>query len=95
MRTSRRWGSGQRGDQLRGQASKLRQQEQSGEQLQQGLKSRIIIEQAKGITAHQHTISVDQAHQHNARAHPKHSVFSSGDALNLGGRCPVSPGPSI
>jgi GAF domain-containing protein len=44
-------------------ASKLRQQEQLREQLQQALESRIIIEQAKGITAQQHTVSVDQAYQ--------------------------------
>jgi len=44
-------------------ASKPRQQEQPSEQLQQALESRIIIEQAKGITAQQHTISVDQAYQ--------------------------------
>jgi hypothetical protein len=44
-------------------ASRLRQQEQHSEQLQQALEARMIIEQATGITAQQHTISVDQAYQ--------------------------------
>jgi GAF domain-containing protein len=44
-------------------ASKLRQQQQLTEQLQEALKSRIVIEQAKGITAQQHAISVGQAYQ--------------------------------
>ena len=42
-------------------ASKLRQQQQLTEQLQEALKSRVIIEQAKGITAQQRAISVSQA----------------------------------
>ena len=56
-------------------ASKLRQQEQLSEQLQEALESRIIIEQAKGITAQQNSVTIDQAYQlmraharnHNAR----------------------------
>ena len=44
-------------------ASKLRQQEQLSEQLQQALESRVVIEQAKGITAQQKAISVDDAYQ--------------------------------
>jgi GAF domain-containing protein len=44
-------------------ASKLRQQEQLSEQLQEALESRVVIEQAKGITAYKHAISVDQAYQ--------------------------------
>jgi len=44
-------------------ASKLRQQQQLTEQLQEALKSRIVIEQAKGITAQQRAISVGQAYQ--------------------------------
>jgi GAF domain-containing protein len=44
-------------------ASKLRQQEQLSEQLQQALESRIVIEQAKGITAQQNSVSIDQAYQ--------------------------------
>jgi len=44
-------------------ASKLRQQEQLSEQLQQALETRVVIEQAKGITAYKNAISVDQAYQ--------------------------------
>jgi GAF domain-containing protein len=44
-------------------ASKLRQQEQLSEQLQHALQSRVIIEQAKGITAQQNSVTVDQAYQ--------------------------------
>jgi GAF domain-containing protein len=44
-------------------ASKLHQQEQLSEQLQQALESRVVIEQAKGITAYLHTVSVDQAYE--------------------------------
>jgi GAF domain-containing protein len=43
--------------------SKLRQQEQLNEQLQQALDSRVVIEQAKGITAHHRGVTVDQAFQ--------------------------------
>ena len=42
-------------------ASKLRKQEQLSEQLQEALESRCVIEQAKGITAQQHSSTVDQA----------------------------------
>jgi len=48
-------------------ASKLRQQEQLSEQLQEALESRIVIEQAKGITAQQHAVSVDEAYQRMRR----------------------------
>jgi len=51
-------------------ASKLRQQEQLSEQLQQALESRVVIEQAKGITAHKHKVSVDQAY-HLMRGHAR------------------------
>ena len=44
-------------------ASKLRQQEQLSEQLQEALESRVVIEQAKGITAYKHAVSMDQAYQ--------------------------------
>ena len=44
-------------------ASKLRQQEQLSEQLQHALESRIVIEQAKGITSQKNAISIDQAYQ--------------------------------
>ena len=53
-------------------ASQLRQQDQLNEQLQGALESRAIIEQAKGIVAHGHDITVDQAFKHirtHARAH--------------------------
>jgi len=43
-------------------ASKMRQQQQLTEQLQQALESRVVIEQAKGITAQQNAVSVDQAY---------------------------------
>jgi PAS domain S-box-containing protein len=44
-------------------ASKLRQQQQLSEQLQEALESRIVIEQAKGITAQRHGVTIDQAYQ--------------------------------
>jgi GAF domain-containing protein len=44
-------------------ASKLRQQEQLSEQLQEALNARVVIEQAKGITAHQQGLTLDQACQ--------------------------------
>jgi GAF domain-containing protein len=44
-------------------ASKLRQQEQLSEQLQHALESRVVIEQAKGITAQQNSVTLDQAYQ--------------------------------
>ncbi|HZW45845.1 MAG TPA: ANTAR domain-containing protein [Dermatophilaceae bacterium] len=42
-------------------ASKMRQQRQLSEQLQQALESRVVIEQDRGITAQQHVVSVDEA----------------------------------
>ena len=44
-------------------ASKLRQQEQLSEQLQEALESRVVIEQAKGITASRHSVTIDAAYQ--------------------------------
>jgi GAF domain-containing protein len=44
-------------------ASKLHDQEQLSKQLQLALESRVVIEQAKGITAHRNTVPVDQAYQ--------------------------------
>jgi ANTAR domain./GAF domain. len=44
-------------------ASKLRQQQQLSEQLQEALESRVVIEQAKGITAYKNAVPIDQAYQ--------------------------------
>jgi GAF domain-containing protein len=44
-------------------AAKLHDQEKLSQQLQHALDSRVVIEQAKGITAHQNTVPVDQAYQ--------------------------------
>ena len=44
-------------------ASMLRQQEQLSEQLQHALESRVVIEQAKGITAFKNAVTVDQAYR--------------------------------
>ena len=44
-------------------ASQLHDQEQLSEQLQKALESRIVIEQAKGITAQRKSITVDHAYQ--------------------------------
>jgi hypothetical protein len=51
-------------------ASKLRQQEQLTEQLQKALESRAVIEQAKGITAQQQAVTIDQAYQRMRGARP-------------------------
>ena len=44
-------------------ASMLPQQQQLGVQLQEALKSRVVIEQAKVITAQRHGVTIDQAYQ--------------------------------
>jgi len=44
-------------------ASKLRQQQQLSEQLQEALETRVVIEQAKGITAYKNSVTIDQAYQ--------------------------------
>ena len=44
-------------------ASKLRQQEHLSEQLQEALDARIVIEQAKGITFQQNSVTLEQAYQ--------------------------------
>ena len=44
-------------------ASKLNQQEHLSEQLQEALQARIVIEQAKGITFQQNSVTLEQAYQ--------------------------------
>jgi len=64
-------------------ASKLRQQEQLSAQLQETLDSRIVIEQAKGMTANMHAVTVEQAYQ-LMRGHARHnnaSVRQVADAI--------------
>jgi transcriptional regulator with GAF, ATPase, and Fis domain len=56
-------------------ASKLHQQEQLSEQLQEALDSRIIIEQAMGITAYQCAVTIDQAYQ-RMRTHARNNDAS-------------------
>jgi PAS domain S-box-containing protein len=56
-------------------ASKLRQQQQLSVQLQAALKSRVVIEQAKGITAQRHGVTIDQAYQ-LIRAHARNNNAS-------------------
>jgi len=53
-------------------ASKLRQQEQLSEQLQEALESRVVIEQAKGITSQQNSVTMDEAYQ-RMRAHARNN----------------------
>ncbi|MEP7193138.1 MAG: GAF and ANTAR domain-containing protein [Actinomycetota bacterium] len=43
--------------------SKLRQQQQLSEQLRRALESRVVIEQAKGITAEQNSVTVERAYE--------------------------------
>ena len=50
------------GQQQSGLVVAMRQQQQLTEQLQQALESRVIIEQAKGITAQLRRVTVDQAY---------------------------------
>jgi PAS domain S-box-containing protein len=56
-------------------ASRLRQQQELSVQLQNALKSRVVIEQAKGITAQQHAVTVNQAYQ-LTRAHARNNNVS-------------------
>ena len=56
-------------------ASKLREQQQLSEQLQEALESRIVIEQAKGITAQRHGITIDKAYQ-RIRTHARNNNAS-------------------
>jgi PAS domain S-box-containing protein len=57
------------------EASMLRQQQQLSVQLQEALKSRVVIEQAKGITAQRLGVSIDQAYQ-AIRAHTRNNNAS-------------------
>jgi PAS domain S-box-containing protein len=56
-------------------AAKLRHQQRLSVQLQEALKSRVVIEQAKGITAQRHAVSIDQAYQ-LIRAHARNNNAS-------------------
>jgi PAS domain S-box-containing protein len=56
-------------------AAKLHQQRQLSEQLQGALESRIVIEQAKGITAERHKVTIDQAYQ-RIRTHARNNNAS-------------------
>jgi len=51
-------------------AANLRQQQRLSGQLQKALHSRIVIEQAKGITAQRRGVTIDQAYQ-LIRAHAR------------------------
>jgi GAF domain-containing protein len=68
-------------------ASKLARQRRVNEQLQEALSSRVIIEQAKGILAAEHGISIDKAFEvlrRHARSH-RASLRSVAEAVvNLG-----------
>jgi AmiR/NasT family two-component response regulator len=57
------------------ESSKLRQQQQLSEQLQEALDSRIVIEQAKEITAQRHGVTIDQAYR-RMRVHARNSNAS-------------------
>ncbi|GAA2137629.1 GAF and ANTAR domain-containing protein [Nocardioides koreensis] len=67
--------------------SKIRQQEQLTEQLQSALESRTVIEQAKGMIAARHSVTVDDAFElirRHARSHHV-TVRAVSDAIvNLG-----------
>jgi GAF domain-containing protein len=56
-------------------ASKLRQQEQLSEQLQEALESRVVIEQAKGITSQLNSVTLDEAYQ-RMRSHARNNNAS-------------------
>jgi AmiR/NasT family two-component response regulator len=51
-------------------ASHLHQERRTNEQLQQALNNRVVIEQAKGILANHHGITVNQAFE-RLRAHAR------------------------
>jgi GAF domain-containing protein len=56
-------------------ASKLRQQQQLSEQLQDALESRVVIEQAKGITSQENSVTLDEAYQ-LMRSHARNNKAS-------------------
>jgi len=56
-------------------AAKLREQQQVSEQLQEALQSRIVIEQAKGITAQRHGVTIDKAYE-RIRTHARSNRVS-------------------
>lgn len=76
-------------------ASQLDQQRRTAEQLQQALDSRVIIEQAKGIIAAHHQISVDEAFKvlrKHANDHHASLRATAEAVVNLGLR-PRAPSP--
>jgi len=56
-------------------AARLRQQERLSEQLQEALQSRVVIEQAKGITAQRHGVTIGQGFE-LIRAHARNHGVS-------------------
>ena len=56
-------------------AARLRQQQELSGQLQEALESRIVIEQAKGITAQRHGVTIDQAYR-RIRTHARNNNAS-------------------
>jgi PAS domain S-box-containing protein len=56
-------------------AAQLRQQQELSGQLQEALESRIVIEQAKGIIAQRHGLTIDQAYQ-RIRTHARNNNAS-------------------
>ena len=68
-------------------ASVFDKQKRLAEQLQQALDSRIVIEQAKGVLANEHGISVDEAFEHlrkHARAHGATVHAVAGAVVDVG-----------
>ena len=77
-------------------ASQLSKEHQLNEQLQHALNSRIIIEQAKGMLAATHTISVEAAFElirGHARSHHASLRSVADTVVNLGLRIDADPAP--